>query len=100
MQLVHFPTLVPFLLAGGVTLMIGSALIISAMIGKVNRMLPEDEQVSYMWGYPGKLSEIRDQYKRFYPQGSLVRLLSLLWVLIVIIMVVVTWLVGRATGNL
>jgi hypothetical protein len=100
MQLMHFPALVAILLAGAVTLMFSSALIISAMIGKVNRYLPEDQQVSYMWGYPGKLSEIREQYKRFYPQGSLGRVLNLLWVLIVILMVVCTWLVGRSSGNL
>lgn len=100
MQLMHFPAVVAIPLAGAVTLMISSALIISAMIGKVNRNLPEDQQVSYMWGYPGKLSEIKEQYKRFYPQGSLGRVLNLLWVLIVILMVVFTWLLGHSSGNL
>ena len=100
MQLMHLPPLVAILLAGGVALAIWSSLIASAMIEKVNRMLPEDQQVSHWWGYPGAFSEVRDHYKRFYPKGLLGRLLNLLWVLIVIIMVVVTWLVGRATGNL
>ena len=77
MQLMHLLPLVAILFAGGVALAIWSSLIASAMIEKVNRMLPEDQQVSHWWGYPGAFSEVRDHYKRFYPKGFLGRLLNL-----------------------
>ncbi len=56
--------------------MIGSALVISAMIGEVNRRLPEDQQVSYLLGYPGKLTRIKHEYKQLYPKGNLAKVLS------------------------
>src|SRR5258706_8646649 len=100
MQLMHLPPLVAILFAGGVALAIWSSLIASAMIEKVNRMLPEDQQLSHWRGDPRAFSEVRDHYKRFYPKGVFGRLLNLLLVLIRIIIVVVTLLVGRATGKL
>ena len=92
--------IVAVLLAVAVTLMIGSVLVISAMIGEVNRRLPDDQQVSYLWGYPGKLSDIRDQYKRFYPQGTLSKVLTVLEALILIVMAICALLVGLASHNL
>ena len=70
------------------------------MIGEVNRRLPEDQQVSYLWGYPGKLSGIREQYKRFYPKGTLSRVLTVLQALFIIVMATCALLVGLATHNL
>lgn len=84
-------------MAGAGTLAVGSALVIFAMIGEVNRQLPEDQQVSYLWGYPGKLSEIRDQY---YPKGILGKVLDVQWVLIVIMMAASALLFGLASHNL
>ncbi len=92
--------LVAVLLAGGATLAIGSSLVISAMIGEVNRRLPDDQQVSYLWGYPGKLSGIREQYKRFYPKGTLSKVLTVMEALILIIMATCALLVGLASHNL
>jgi len=99
MQLMNFPPMVAVLLTGAVTLMIGSALVISAMIGEVNRRLPENQQVSYLLGSPGKLKKIRDEYKRFYPKGNLARVLSVLWVFIVIMMAACALLIGLASHN-
>jgi hypothetical protein len=53
MQLMNFPPAVAILLTGAVTLMIGSAFVISAMIGEVNRRLPKEQQAT--WGIPGNL---------------------------------------------
>jgi hypothetical protein len=100
MQLMNFPLAVVFLLTGAVMLMIGSALVISAMIGEVNRRLPEDQQVSYLLGYPGKLTGIKHEYKRLYPEGNLAKVLSVLWVLIVIMMAACALLIGLASHNL
>ena len=100
MQLMHFPLVAAFLVGGAASLAMASSLIISAMIGKVNQKLPDDEQVSYLWGYLGKISGIKEQYKRFDPTGSLDRMLDLIWVLIVIMMLAATFVVARSTGNL
>ena len=69
-------------MAGALGLTIWSDLVVSAMIEEVNRRLPEDQQVSYLWAYPGKLSKIKDHYKRFYPKGVLVKVLAALEILI------------------
>ena len=92
--------MVAVLLAGAVTLMIGSGLVIFAMIGEVNRRLPEDQQVSYLWGYPGKLSGIRDQYKRFCPKGTLSKVLTVLEALSLIMLATCALLIGLASHNL
>jgi len=95
-----FPPVVAVLVAGSATLMMASGLVISAMIGEVNRKLPEDQQVSYMWRYPGKFSDIRDHYKRFYPKGPLARVLNVMGILIVIMMAAAAFLFGVLSGNL
>jgi hypothetical protein len=46
-----------------------SALLTSQEIGEVNRKLPDDKQISYLFMYPGKMQQIREEYRRFYPQG-------------------------------
>ena len=92
--------IVAVLLAVGVTLAVVSGLVISAMIGEVNRRLPDDQQVSYLWGYPGKLSGIREQYKRFYPKGKLSKVLTVLEALILIVMATCALIVGLASHNL
>ena len=71
MSLITFPPGVVALMAGAIGLSIGGHLVVSAMIEAVNRRLPEDQQFSYLWSYPGKFSKIKDHYKRFYPKGVL-----------------------------
>ncbi len=99
MQFIALHPIVAVVLAGAVTLMICSGFVISAMIGEVNRRLPEDRQVPYLWGYPGRVSGIRDQYKHFYPKGTLSKLLTVLEVLTVVLMASLVFLIGRATHN-
>jgi hypothetical protein len=92
--------IVAVLLAVGATLAIVSGRVISAMIGEVNRRLPDDQQISYLWGYPGKLSGIREQYKRFYPKGTLSKVLTVLEVSFLMVMAACALLVGLASQNL
>jgi hypothetical protein len=40
-------------------------------LGEVNRRLPETERINDYWWYPGKMSEIRQHYERFYPGGRI-----------------------------
>jgi hypothetical protein len=93
------PPLVLLLVGGATGMMIWASLVIFAMIGKVNRRLPDDQQVSYLWGYPGKLSGIKEKYKRFYPKGALVKVLNVLTLLALIMMVAAAVYEGFATGN-
>src|SRR5258706_21566 len=83
----------------GTTLAISSALVVSAMIGEVNRRLPDDQQISYLWGYPGKISGIKEKYKRFYPKGSLSKVLTVLQVLIGMIFATCALLFGLASAR-
>jgi len=43
-------------------------------LGEVNRKLPDNQQISYLWWYAEKYSKVRDEYKRLYPDGKLHRL--------------------------
>ena len=52
-----------------------SGMILFAMTGKVNRKLPDEEQINYLLMYPGKVGKVKSQYRRLYPNGRL----ALLW---------------------
>ena len=71
-----------------------SSLAIYAMIGEVNRKLPDDQQIEYLFMYPGKVSKVKLEYKRLYPKGRL----PLLWNLTVGVMIAlglaVAWSIG------
>jgi hypothetical protein len=41
------------------------------MIHLVNRKLPAENQIRYLFLYPGKLSRLNLFYKQFYPSGRL-----------------------------
>jgi hypothetical protein len=36
----------------------------------VNRKVPDAEQISYSFMYPGKMQKIKADYKRLYPTGK------------------------------
>ena len=38
-------------------------------IGEVNRKLPDNEQISYLFMYPEKMRRLKADYKRLYPKG-------------------------------
>ena len=42
-----------------------------AMIGKINRKLPDEQQVSYVGFYPSKAFKITREYRRLYPRSRL-----------------------------
>jgi hypothetical protein len=65
------PVSVAMVFAAGGTLIIVSAFILYAMIGKVNRRLPEDEQIGYVGFYPAKAFRIAREYRRLYPHSYL-----------------------------
>jgi hypothetical protein len=68
---ITIPIGVAFLFAAGGTLAIASAIISYAMIGKINRKLPEDQQIGYVLFYPSKGFRITREYRRLYPGSHL-----------------------------
>lgn len=52
-----------------------SGLILYAMVGEVNRKLPDEKQIEYLFMYPGKVGKIKSEYRKYYPNGRL----ALLW---------------------
>ena len=59
------------LFAAGGTLIMTSAFVLYAMIGKINLKLPEDQQIGYVLFYPSKAFRITREYKRLYPDSHL-----------------------------
>jgi hypothetical protein len=55
-----------------VSCIIGAGFLSFAMIGEINRKLPENEQISYYGGHLGKFLKIRNEYRRLCPKGRLV----------------------------
>lgn len=58
-----------FLSAIGCTVV--SGFVFYMMIGKVNRKLPDEEQIPYLFMYPGKVGKVRNLYRKLYPTGFL-----------------------------
>jgi len=48
-----------------------SAFMVYVMIGKINRKLPEDQQIGYFGFYPTKAFRIAREYRRLYPRSHL-----------------------------
>lgn len=71
LPLISLPIDVAVLIALGTSLMFASGLILYAMIGKVNRKLPEDKQIAYLGFYPAKAFKITREYRRLYPRSHL-----------------------------
>ena len=65
------PTSVVVLFAVGGTLIIASSFIFYVMIGEVNRKLPENQQIGYLFFYPAKVFRITREYRRLYPHSRL-----------------------------
>ncbi|MBV9990344.1 MAG: hypothetical protein JOZ72_03545 [Alphaproteobacteria bacterium] len=59
------------LFAVATTCAFSSTFVLLAMIGEVNRKLPDSEQIGYAGPYFGKYKLIRHSYRRFYPNGHL-----------------------------
>jgi hypothetical protein len=70
-QVMTAPISIAILFAAGGTLIMISAFMLYVMIGKVNRNLPEDQQLGYLGFYPTKAFKITQEYRRFYPRSRL-----------------------------
>jgi len=61
---------VAFLCLGASCAAIGSFLVHREIVA-VNRKVPDPEQISYSFMYPGKMQKVKAEYKRLYPAGSI-----------------------------
>ncbi len=57
--------------AGMLTCTFVSGLLLYVMIGEVNRRLPDNKQIPYLFMYPGKVSRIKAEFRRYYPDSRL-----------------------------
>jgi hypothetical protein len=69
--MISFNFLSAALLSLGITCFVISAFFLWQEIGEINRSRSSEEQVSYWGMYPGKMTEIRREYKRLYPSGKI-----------------------------
>lgn len=65
------PLSVAALLAGATTCALLGGYVMFAMIGKVNKKLPDGDQISYLWGHYAKEHRVLQEYKHLYPEGRL-----------------------------
>jgi len=69
--------LTPIMIARAVAFGIGligalvGSLVTLSMIEEVNRKKPDGERISDLGSTPGKISRVRDEYRRLYPAGRL-----------------------------
>jgi hypothetical protein len=69
-------------------------LVFYAMIGEVNRKLPEGQRINYLYMYPGKLGKVWSEHKRLHPSGRLRAALALLAGLLIVLFLGVAWSMG------
>jgi hypothetical protein len=74
--------------------MIASGYVLSAMIGEINRRLPDDERTSYLFGHFGKYAKISAEYRRLYPQGRLLQLYRAFLFLGIALLIAFAWRIG------
>jgi hypothetical protein len=100
-----FPMTVPFIAVAlaflGTTLIVSACLILYVMIGKINRKLPDKQQIPYMFNfsidYVSRPFKIREAYEKFYP-GS--RLYAIYIALIVLAFIMFLACAARMSENL
>jgi hypothetical protein len=50
---------------------LASSLVFFAMVGEVNRKVPEEQRISYLFWHFNKYRALLRQYRRLYPSGRL-----------------------------
>ncbi|HEY6218019.1 MAG TPA: hypothetical protein VIW74_15230 [Pyrinomonadaceae bacterium] len=59
------------LLLAATSCFVASNLVMSAMIGEINRKLPDDQRISYLFFHFSKYRLIYSKYRELYPDGRL-----------------------------
>ena len=81
-------------LVGAISCIVASGFLLFAMVGEINRLLPQDQRISYLWGHWQKYSEIYAEYKRVCPTGRLLLYYKLLALSGFGLLLVFAWLIG------
>jgi hypothetical protein len=76
------------------TCMISAGFVLYVMIGEINRKLPDNTQIGYLWFYWSKMRRILREYKRFYPSGRLGTLYKALTTTSGILLLLCAWAMG------
>ena len=82
------------LFAGAVSLALLANFLVYIMVGEVNRKLPDDKQIRYLFWYPGKLDEVKGLYRQFYPGSRLVLAFHVCGVLSLLLLLAFAWKFG------
>jgi hypothetical protein len=82
------------LFAGSITLMISSNLVLYAIVGEVNRKLPEDQQFKYLFWYPAKFGKVKKEYRRLYPKSRLALMFNVCVGVSALLMLACVWRLG------
>jgi hypothetical protein len=53
------------------TCIVASNLVLYAIVGEVNRSVPAEQRISYLFWHFGKLKRVLAEYRRLYPRGRL-----------------------------
>jgi hypothetical protein len=81
-------------LSGALTFTMLSALLLYMMIGQVNRKLPNEEQIPYLFMYPGKVRRIKQEHRRFFPESRMNTLRVACNALAALLAAALAWRVG------
>jgi len=84
----HFPWRFAVLISVGTSCAISANMLILTIVGKINSKLPNDKQISYLWW---RLAEVKEQYRRFYPEGRLVLLTYICGAVMVLCFFLMIW---------
>jgi len=76
------------------TCMISAGFVMYAMIGKVNRKLPDNDQIGYLGFYWSKMMRIFREYRRLYPDGHLAGLHKTLTAAGFVLVALCAWAIG------
>jgi hypothetical protein len=88
------PAFALLLCVGGFGL--AAALTQFAIIDAVNEKVPKNEQFEYLGWYPTKTLRLYSEYRRFYPNGKLLRRQRFLWMIMLVCLVLAASLILRA----
>ncbi len=64
------------------------------MVSMVNPKLREDEQFNYLFWYPGKMSKLKQRYRKLYPQGRLIFVFNMCTFMAIVLVVLCAWRTG------
>jgi hypothetical protein len=78
----------------GVLCAIGSTFAVFQMVDRVNERLPEERQFSHLGWYLSKYGRLFGEYKRLYPEGSLLQRFRILAVVLFVCFFVCVWGLG------